>query len=432
MLETEIKIAEILCVGTELLLGDIVNTNAAFMSQRLAEMGIPVYRQTVVGDNPERLKSALAAAFGHADAVFLSGGLGPTCDDLTKETVADYFGLDMHLDGHTLEKIRRYFADTGREMPENNIKQAMIPEGAVIFENDWGTAPAMAVEDKKSGKTAVLLPGVPIEMTTLWRERVHPYLCRRSGAVIVSRNVHILGMGESTVEEHLRTMMSEWKNPTVAPYCKEGEVRVRVSARACCRGEAEGMCDEAIKKIRATEVGRFIYGIDVGSVENALLCRLRAEERTLAVAESCTGGLIAKRLTDIPGCSDAFLGGCVTYCNDAKMKLLGVRAETLEAHTAVSAETAAEMARGVRTALGADIGLATTGYAGPGGGTPEEPVGTVYIAISTADGERVRRLSVSPLRSREYIRYSAATQAMSLGLPIPDIDVTQSNGGKKS
>ena len=290
----------------------------------------------------------------------------------------------------------------------------------------------MAVEDKKSGKTAVLLPGVPIEMTTLWRERVHPYLCRRSGAVIVSRNVHILGMGESTVEEHLRTMMSEWKNPTVAPYCKEGEVRVRVSARACCRGEAEGMCDEAIKKIRATEVGRFIYGIDVGSVENALLCRLRAEERTLAVAESCTGGLIAKRLTDIPGCSDAFLGGCVTYCNDAKMKLLGVRAETLEAHTAVSAETAAEMARGVRTALGADIGLATTGYAGPGGGTPEEPVGTVYIAISTADGERVRRLSMSPLRSREYIRYSAATQAMSLGLPIPDIDVTQSNGGKKS
>ena len=400
--------AEILSVGTELLLGGTVNTDARDISLALAELGVNVYWHTVVGDNPARLTECLYRARNRADLIITTGGLGPTCDDLTKETVADYFGLDMHLDGHTLEKIRRYFADTGREMPENNIKQAMIPEGAVIFENDWGTAPAMAVEDKKSGKTAVLLPGVPIEMTTLWRERVHPYLCRRSGAVIVSRNVHILGMGESTVEEHLRTMMSEWKNPTVAPYCKEGEVRVRVSARACCRGEAEGMCDEAIKKIRATE------------------------ERTLAVAESCTGGLIAKRLTDIPGCSDAFLGGCVTYCNDAKMKLLGVRAETLEAHTAVSAETAAEMARGVRTALGADIGLATTGYAGPGGGTPEEPVGTVYIAISTADGERVRRLSMSPLRSREYIRYSAATQAMSLGLPIPDIDVTQSNGGKKS
>lgn len=419
MFETEIKSAEILCVGTELLLGDIVNTNAAFMSQRLAEMGIPVYRQAVVGDNPERLRSALAAAFEHADAVFMSGGLGPTCDDLTKETVAEYFGLPMHLDEHTLDKIRRYFADTGREMPENNVKQAMIPEGAVIFENDWGTAPAMAVEDKKSGKTAILLPGVPIEMTTLWHERVHPYLCRRSGSVIVSHNVHILGMGESTVEEHLRPMMKEWENPTVAPYCKEGEVRVRVSARAATHEAADAMCREAIKKIRATEVGGYIYGIDVGSVENALLAELRAAGKTLAVAESCTGGLVAKRLTDIAGCSDVFLGGCVTYCNEAKMKLLGVKRETLDAHTAVSRETAAEMARGVRLALGADIGLATTGYAGPGGGTDTEPVGTVYVAISDADGERVKRLSMSPLRSREYIRYSAATQAMGQALTIP-------------
>ena len=260
MFETEIKSAEILCVGTELLLGDIVNTNAAFMSQRLAEMGIPVYRQAVVGDNPERLCDALDAAFRHADAVFMSGGLGPTCDDLTKETVAKYFGLPMHLDNHTLDKIRRYFADTGREMPENNVKQAMIPEGAVIFENDWGTAPAMAVEDKKSGKTAILLPGVPIEMATLWRERVHPYLCRRSGAVIVSRNVHILGMGESTVEEHLRPMMAEWENPTVAPYCKEGEVRVRVSARAASHDEADSMCREAINEYARPRLGSLFTG----------------------------------------------------------------------------------------------------------------------------------------------------------------------------
>ncbi len=416
MLESEIKSAEILCVGTELLLGDIVNTNAAFMSQRLAEMGIPVYRQAVVGDNPARLREALDAAFRHADAVFLSGGLGPTCDDLTKETVAEYFGLPMHLDRHSLEKIKRYFADTGREMPENNVKQAMIPEGAVVFENDWGTAPALAVEDPTTGKTAVLLPGVPIEMKTIWRERVHPYLCRRSGGVIVSHNVHILNMGESTVEEHLRPMMSEWENPTVAPYCKEGEVRVRVSARASCHDEAEKMCARAIDEIRSTEVGKYIYGLDVGSVENALLIKLRDSGRTLAVAESCTGGLIAKRITDIPGCSDVFIGGCVTYCNEAKMKLLGVSADTLREHTAVSAEVAAEMARGVRLALGADIGLSATGYAGPGGGTTKEPVGTVYVGISDADGERVKRLSMSPLRSREYIRYSAATQAMSLAL----------------
>ncbi len=416
MLESEIKSAEILCVGTELLLGDIVNTNAAFMSQRLAEMGIPVYRQAVVGDNPARLREALDAAFRHADAVFLSGGLGPTCDDLTKETVAEYFGLPMHLDRHSLEKIKCYFADTGREMPENNVKQAMIPEGAVVFENNWGTAPALAVEDPTTGKTAVLLPGVPIEMKTIWRERVHPYLCRRSGGVIVSHNLHILNMGESTVEEHLRPMMSEWENPTVAPYCKEGEVRVRVSARASCHDEAEKMCAKAIDEIRSTEVGKYIYGLDVGSVENALLIKLRDSGRTLAVAESCTGGLIAKRITDIPGCSDVFIGGCVTYCNEAKMKLLGVSADTLREHTAVSAEVAAEMARGVRLALGADIGLSATGYAGPGGGTPEEPVGTVYVGISDAHGERVKRLSMSPLRSREYIRYSAATQAMSLAL----------------
>lgn len=418
MFDSEIKSAEILCVGTELLLGDIINTNAAFMSQRLAEVGIPVYRQTVVGDNPERLRAALAAAFEGADTVFMSGGLGPTCDDLTKETVAEFFGLPMYLDEHTLEKIRRYFADTGRVMPENNKKQAMIPEGAVIFENDWGTAPAMAVEDKKSGRTAILLPGVPIEMKTLWRERVHPYLCHRSGAVIVSRNVHIIGMGESSVEEHLRDMMLKWNNPTVAPYCKEGEVRVRVSARAATHEEADDLCMAAIDDIRSTEVGKYIYGIDVGSIEAALLAELRRRGLTASAAESCTGGLVARRLTDIPGCSDVFAGGCVTYCDDAKMKLLGVSAQTLECHTAVSEQTAAEMATGVRRALGTDIGLATTGFAGPGGGTERDPVGTVYIAVADAAGVRTRRLSMSPLRSREYIRYSAATQVMGMALEM--------------
>ncbi len=416
MFGSEIKRAEIICVGTELLLGDIVNTNAAFMSQRLAELGIPVYRQTVVGDNPERLRAALDAAFENSDTVFMSGGLGPTCDDLTKETVAEFFDLPMYLDEHTLEKIRRYFADTGRVMPENNKKQAMIPTGAVIFENDWGTAPAMALEDEKRGRTAILLPGVPIEMKNLWRERVHPYLCHRSGSAIVSHNVHIIGMGESTVEEQLREMMSKWKNPTVAPYCKEGEVRVRVSARASTSAEADRLCLSAVEDIKSTEVGKYIYGIDVGSIEAALINELRRRDLTVSAAESCTGGLVARRLTDIPGCSDVFAGGCVTYCDDAKMKLLGVSAQTLERYTAVSEQTAAEMATGVRRALGTDIGLATTGFAGPGGGTDRDPVGTVYIAVADADSVRTRRLSMSPLRSREYIRYSAATQVMGMAL----------------
>jgi nicotinamide-nucleotide amidase len=223
-------------------------------------------------------------------------------------------------------------------------------------------------------------------------------------------------MGESAVEEVLRPMMQNDQNPTVAPYAREGEVRVRVSARAATKGEAAALCDAAIEKIRKTEVGKFIYGIDVDTAENALLLSLRERGMTLAVAESCTGGLIAKRFTDIAGCSDVFLGGCVTYSNEAKMKLLGVKEKTLAAHGAVSMETAAEMARGVRLALGADVGLATTGIAGPGGGTPEKPVGTVFVAISTAEGERVKRLSMSPLRSRAYIRQSSATQAIGLGL----------------
>ena len=405
--------AEILCVGTELLLGDIINTNASFMSQRLAALGIPVYRQAVVGDNPDRLKSALAEAFARTDTVFLSGGLGPTGDDLTKETVAEFFGLAMYSDERSLARIRGYFADIGRPMPESNAKQALIPQGAVIFDNDWGTAPAMAVEC--GDKTAVLLPGPPVELVPLWNTRVEPYLQSRSGSVILSRNLFIMNMGESAVEEKLKEMTFS-ANPTVATYAKDGEVRVRVSARAADEATAGALCDAMIDTILATEVGPFVYGIDVDSAENALVCRLRAAGKTLAVAESCTGGLLAKRVTDLAGCSDVFLGGCVTYANEAKIKLLGVNPETLAAHGAVSEQTAREMARGVRIALGASMGLATTGIAGPGGGTPEKPVGTVYVAVSTEAGETVKRLSMSPLRSRGYIRFSASTQAFGLGL----------------
>ncbi len=413
-----IRSAEILCVGTELLLGDIINTNAAFMSQRLAEAGVSVYRQAVVGDNSERLRTALGEALSRADAVFLSGGLGPTSDDLTKETVAEYFGLPMHTDGAALESIVDYFRSTGREMPENNRKQAMIPEGAYVFYNKWGTAPALALE--QGGKTVIMLPGPPVELCPLWEMYVAPYLAERSGAVIVSRNVHIIGMGESQVEQELREMMFSGQNPSVAPYCRAGEVRVRVSARARSPEQAGAMCDAAIEDIRKSAVSRYIYGIDVGSVENALLLRLRRRGETLAVAESCTGGLLGKRMTELAGCSDVFLGGCVTYANEAKEALLGVSPETLRTYGAVSAETAREMARGARERLGADVGISTTGIAGPGGGTPEKPVGTVYICVSDRDGERVERLSMSPLRSRDYIRESAASHAFALAMKGKD------------
>ena len=412
----EIKSAEILCVGTELLLGDIINTNAPYISRRLAALGIPVYREAVVGDNPERMRRAIAESFARSDCLILSGGLGPTCDDITKEMVAEHFGLPLELNEEALERMKSYFASTCRTMTKNNEKQAMAPRGARVLQNDWGTAPGLVIEQGE--KTAILLPGPPIELEPMWRERVEPYLFERSDSVIVSKNIYILGMGESAVEEKLYRMMTELTNPTVAPYAGGGECRVRVSARAKDERTASEMCDRQIEEIKKTEVGQFIYGIDVDSIENALVMRLRERGMTLACAESCTGGLIAKRITDLAGCSDVFLGGCVTYAVDAKVKLIGVRSETIEKYGVVSAETACEMARGVRLALGADIGIATTGIAGPGGGTPEQPVGTVYIAVSSADSESSKLLTLSPKRSREFIRICAATNAMSLALKI--------------
>lgn len=415
-----VRSAEILCVGTELLLGDIINTNASYISRRLAALGIPVYRQAVVGDNPERMRQAIAESFSRSDCLILSGGLGPTCDDITKEMVAEHFGLELVLNQEALDRMMEYFSSMGRNMTKNNEKQAMAPRGARVLQNNWGTAPGFVIEQGE--KTAILLPGPPIELEPMWRERVEPYLFERSNSVIVSKNIYILGMGESAVEEKLRYMMEELENPTVAPYAGNGECRVRVSARAKDEATASEMCDRQIEQIRKTEVGEFIYGIDVDSMENALVMHLREREMTLACAESCTGGLIAKRITDLAGCSDVFLGGCVTYANEAKEKLIGVKHETLEAFGAVSEQTAREMARGVRLALGADVGIATTGIAGPGGGTPEKPVGTVYIAVSTEEGEKVKLLNLSPKRSREFIRICAATNAMSLALKFCTFD----------
>lgn len=410
MNETPIQTAEILCVGTELLLGDIVNTNAAYLSRKLAELGIHVYRHTAVGDNPTRLKHALQAAFAEADLVITSGGLGPTYDDLTKETVASYFGREMELHVESLETIRSYFARTGRVMTPNNEKQAMMPVGAIVFPNHYGTAPSLAIEGD-GNKTAIMLPGPPGELCRIFEEEILPYLKRRRASVLVSKNIHIFGMGESAVESKLKELMTESQNPTVAPYCKEGEVRLRVTAEAHTEADAAAMCDDMIDRIRNTEVGAYIYGIDVGTLENAVVEYLRTTGQTLACAESCTGGLIAKRITDIAGCSDVFLGGCVTYANEAKERLLGVSHDSLERFGAVSEQVAREMARGVRERLGTDIGVSATGIAGPGGGTAEKPVGTVYVGISTAKGEQVRKLSLSPMRSREYIRIVTAGNA---------------------
>lgn len=415
--------AEILCVGTELLLGDIVNTNAAFLSRALAALGIPVYRQTVVGDNPERLKKALEDALAHADLVITSGGLGPTYDDLTKETVAAYFGRGSVLHEESLERIRAYFARTNREMPENNVKQAMMPEGATVFPNDNGTAPALALSDTITGKTVIMLPGPPRELIPLFEAQVAPYLRERSDEVFFSKNVHLFGIGESQAEGYVRALMEESVNPTVAPYCQAGEVRFRVTARAKEEKAAAAMCDGMIERIRESGLQKYIYGIDVHSLEEAAIGTLLRRGLTVAVAESLTGGMIGERLASIPGASGAFLGGCITYRNEIKEALLGVKHETIERYTEVSEACAREMAVGVLERLGSDIGVSATGLAGPGGGTPSCPVGTVYIGIAVkttdADGRTVlsssvRKLTLSPMRDRAYIRTVSASNAIEL------------------
>lgn len=408
-MEERINVAEILCVGTELLLGDIVNTNAAFLASELAKLGFAVYHHSVVGDNPERLKEALELSLSRSDLVMMSGGLGPTKDDLTKETVAQYFGLPLEMDNDCLDGIREYFAMTGRVMSENNEKQAMIPRGARVLRNRYGTAPAIAVSE--GGKTVIMLPGPPVELIPIFHEEVIPYLRERSGYAIVSKNVNIFGMGESAVAQRLDRLLSESQNPTVAPYCKEGEVRLRVTAKAENETKALEMCDTVVDEILASEVGPFVYGIDADSMERVLVALLHENKLTLSAAESCTGGLIAKRITDIAGCSDVFFGGCVTYTNEVKQRLLGVSAKTLEDYGAVSKQTAMEMARGARERTGSDIGISATGIAGPGGGSEQTPVGTVFLGISTEDGEDFRRLSLSPKRSREFIRIVSATNA---------------------
>ena len=409
--------AQILCVGTELLLGDIVNTNAAFISTQLAEIGISVYKHICVGDNPERLCAALKDALAETDLIITSGGLGPTYDDLTKETISKCLGLELELHEPTLDQIKTFFARTGRVMPENNVKQAMIPRGAKIFPNPNGTAPAMAAfGGENASKTVIMLPGPPNELIPLVRDQVKPFLASHTDAVIDSVNVHFFGIGESALEEQIKHLMVDAKNPSIAPYCKAGEVRLRVTAKADNHAEAKKMCDACVETIRQSSVGKFIYGVDTKTLENTLVLALNERGMTFSCAESCTGGLIAKRITDISGSSAVFLGGCVTYANSVKQGLLGVREETLAQFGAVSEQTAIEMAEGVRRQTGADIGVSTTGIAGPTGGTPEKPVGTVFVAISTAEGSKCIRLSLSSMRSREFIRDVSASNAINLAL----------------
>ena len=406
--------AEILCVGTEILLGNIVNTNATEISRGLAEVGVGLYHHTVVGDNPQRLKEALEIAFGRNNLVITTGGLGPTYDDLTKETIAAYFGRSLEMHVPSEKAIRDFFARWNRPMTENNLKQAMMPQGCIVLPNPNGTAPGCIIEGE-DGKVAIMLPGPPREMTPMFRDQVMPWLQQRSGQVLRSHNVHFFGIGESALEAQLHEKMEQMENPTIAPYAKDGEVMLRVTAAAATPRAAEEMMAPVVEKLQE-HFADLIYGIDVGDLQTAAVKVLRQKGLTAATAESCTGGLIGKRITEVPGSSEVYGFGVVTYANQAKMKLLGVKEETLRQYGAVSSQTAAEMAAGARVLSGADIAIAVTGIAGPGGGSTEKPVGLVYIGVDSPWHSEVKQLNLNRgyAQQREHIRWVAASHALDL------------------
>ena len=414
--------AEILCIGTEILMGDIVNTNAAYIAKELAGLGINVYHQSVVGDNPQRLREALELAFSRADIVITTGGLGPTYDDLSKETIAAFFGRELVMDQESLHRIECHFLRQNRPMTENNKKQAMMPQGCIIFPNNNGTAPGCAIEGtgEQQGKTAIMLPGPPREMKPMFEESVKPFLLKDSDTRLVSHTMHFFGIGESMLESLLRDLMEHSLNPTVAPYAKTGEVQLRVTARVQNGEDAEALLQPVMEKIKE-QVGGYLYGIDVGDLQTAAVHALKTNGLHVAVAESCTGGYVAKRLTDVSGASEVFECGVVTYSNRMKHQLLGVSQQTLDTFGAVSEETAREMAAGVRRLSGAEIGISVTGNAGPEPSEGKE-VGLVYIGVDSLEMSRVFMLQVNrrDQDARETIRYLASSHALSLILKAVD------------
>lgn len=402
-------IAEIIAVGTELLLGDVQDTNSTYLSRQIAALGLAVHHRQTLGDNPARLRQAVLTALSRADIVVLCGGLGPTPDDLTKEIACEALGVPLALHEESLSRIRRYFAQSGRVMSDNNIKQAMLPVGAVVFDNDHGTAPGCAVE--KDGKHLILLPGPPRELKPMFEEHAVPYLLPFCDGVLRSHTVRVFGLGESTAAAMVAPLL-DGDNPTVAPYAKAGEMYFRVTARAATADDADALCMPTVEEL-CRILGDAVYGVDVASLEHAVVERLKAAGKTVATAESCTGGLVSERLTAVSGASAVFSCGVTAYSGDVKHALLGVPQEVIDATGTVSPDTACRMARGVRRLADADFGVAVTGSAGP---TPCEgkPVGTVYVALSTESGDTVRALNLTHRRDRDYIRTVAASHALDM------------------
>ena len=402
--------AELIAVGTELLLGNIANTDAQMISQGLSQLGINVYYHTVVGDNPQRVRQAVDIARGRADILITTGGLGPTCDDLTKVAVAQAFGKELVYHEPSAQRIRERFAQRGTPVTENNFQQAMVPEGCTVLDNDWGTAPGVAFQ--ADGTHVLMLPGPPRECAMMFRHRALPYLQKLSDGVIASRTVKTFGIGESAAEALLRDLMNALHNPTLAPYAKPTGTELRITAHAPTREEALRLIAPVEEQVKAILKDKVI-GVDVDSLEEVCFALLKDRGLTVGTAESCTGGLLAKLLTDLPGSSALFRGGVVSYTNGVKAGLLGVPQDLLDRYGAVSPQVAEAMARGAKAALGCDIALSTTGVAGPDADDRGNPIGLVYLGLAWGDQCQVTEFRAGPVE-RERVRRQAAQTALDL------------------
>lgn len=404
-------VVELISVGTELLLGNIVNTNTQYLAEQCALLGLSMYHQVCVGDNRERLAEAVRTALGRCDVLILTGGLGPTEDDLTKEVCADVMGLPLEEDPHTRERIKEYFKNSiFQVIPDNNWKQAQVPKGAIVLDNSNGTAPGLILE--KDHQAAILLPGPPNELYPLFAEQVIPYLKKQQPEVILSQMVKICGYGESQVEEKLLDLIDSQGNPTIATYAKTGEVHLRITAKTSSEEEAKALIKPLAKEIKK-RFGEGVYTTkNDETLEMNVVRLLKKYDLTVTTAESCTGGLLSARLVNVPGVSDVFREGFITYSNKSKRKILGVSKSTLKKYGPVSESVAKEMATGGVFETDADVCIAITGLAGPDGGSDEIPVGTVFIACYLKDKVSVEKYQFKGNRNK--IREQAVVKALDL------------------
>lgn len=401
---------EFICVGTEILLGNIVNTNAAYLAEKCAGLGLSCYFQTVVGDNEERLTMVLKTAMERSDIVILSGGLGPTEDDLTKEVAAKVCGKQLVLHEPSKKAIKKYFEEKGIEPTDNNWKQAMLPEGCIVMDNHNGTAPGVIMETKEA--KVILLPGPPGELCPMFEESVEPYLTKLTSRVICSQTVKICGVGESRAETMVKDLIDTQTNPTIATYAKTGEVHIRVTAAAEDKKAAMKLIKPVVKELK-NRFGNNIYSTEQDvTLEKAVVDLLQANDLTVTCVESCTGGLLSARLINVPGVSDIYKSGVITYSNKSKRRFVGVKKATLQRYGAVSEQTAEEMAKGAVLLTKADVSVAVTGIAGPDGGTEEKPVGLVYIACNVKGKVTVKKYRFSGNRTK--VRESAVSAALVL------------------